>query len=142
MDHMAPPELSIAAQTDSALLQAGRLRIEVSVRPFAFTIRRDGRRLLRAGGAWLADGEIRDQFIQFTEGVIAEEERSPAQRARHALLMHETEGGVSLSFRLDGGRVVGVGTEGPAADRVRLPLPADGEPLRLGFDWDRRAEEH
>src|ERR1700759_5420228 len=128
---MVPPELSI--ESDSALLEVGRLRIEVSVRPFAFTIRRDGRRLLRAGGAWLADGEIRDQFIQFTEGVIAEEERSPAQRARHALLMHETEGGVSLGFRLDGGRAVQARIEVVAADRVRLTLHADGEPLRLGF---------
>ena len=75
---MAPPELSIAAQSDSAVVEAGRLRIEVSVRPFAFTIRRDGRRLIRAGGAWLADGEVRDQFVQFTEGVIAHEERMPA----------------------------------------------------------------
>src|SRR3984885_13488363 len=126
MEHMAPPELSIAAQSDSALLEAGRLRVEVSVRPFTFTIRRDGRRLLRAGGAWLADGGVRDQFIQFTEGVIADEERAPAQRARHALLMRETEGGVALSFRLDGGRAVDVGVEVVAADRVRLTLHADG----------------
>ena len=99
---MVLPELSIAAQSDSALLEAGRLRVEVSLRPFAFTIRRNGRRLLRAGGAWLAEGEIRDQFVQFTEGVIAHEERSPAQRARHAMLMRRTEQGVCLSFRLDG----------------------------------------
>ena len=79
---MVLPELSIAVQSDSAQLDAGRLRVEVSLRPFAFTIRRNGRRLLRAGGAWLADGEIRDRFVQFTEGVIAHEERSPTQRAR------------------------------------------------------------
>lgn len=69
------PEFSISAQAqaDAATIEAGRLRVEVSVRPFSFTIRRDGRSLLRAGGAWVADGEIRDQFIQFTEGVIAGE---------------------------------------------------------------------
>jgi hypothetical protein len=90
---MVLPEPSIAADSDSALLDAGRLRVEVSLRPFAFTIRRNGRRLLRAGGAWLADGEIRDQFVQFTEGVIAREERSPTQRARHAILMRRTGSG-------------------------------------------------
>jgi alpha-glucosidase (family GH31 glycosyl hydrolase) len=139
---MVPPELSIAAQSDSALLEAGRLRVEVTLRPFSFTVRRDGRRLLRAGGAWLADGEIRDQFVQFTEGVIAHEERSPAQRARHAILMRPTERGVYLSFRLDGGRAAHLRIEVTAPDRVRLTLHADSEPLRLGFDWDRRAEEH
>ena len=139
---MALPELSIAAQSDSALLDAGRLRVEVSLRPFAFTIRRDGRRLLRAGGAWLADGEVRDQFVQFTEGVIAHEERSPTQRARHAILMRRTEHGVCLSFRLDGGRAAHVRIEVAAPDRVSLSFHAEGEPLRLGLDWDRRAEEH
>ena len=87
---MAPPELSVAADTDAALLEVGRLRVEVLLRPFAFTIRRDGRRLMRAGGAWLADGEIRDQFVQFTEGVIGHEERAPAQRIRHAILMRQS----------------------------------------------------
>jgi len=64
---MTAPELSIQAEADAATIEAGRLRVEVSVRPFSFTIRRDGRSLLRAGGAWVADGEIRDQFVQFTE---------------------------------------------------------------------------
>ena len=103
------------------------------MRPFAFTIRRDGRRLLRAGGAWLADGEIRDQFVQFTEGVIADEERSPAQRARHAILMRETERGVCLSFRLDGGRAAHVRIEVARPTASALTLHADGEPLRLGL---------
>ena len=138
---MVLPELSIAAQSDSALLDAGRLRVEVSLRPFAFTIRRNGRRLLRGGGAWLADGEVRDQFVQFTEGVIAHEERSPTQRARHAILMRRIEHGVCLSFRLDGGRAAHVRIAVAAPDRVSLSFHAEGEPLRLGFAWDRRAEE-
>jgi alpha-glucosidase (family GH31 glycosyl hydrolase) len=139
---MTAPEMSIQAESDAATIEAGRLRVEVSVRPFSFTIRRDGRSLLRAGGAWVADGEINDQFVQFTEGVIAAEARSPAQRARHAILMRQGEQGVCLSFRLDGGRAAHVRIEIAAPDRVRLTLGADGEPLRLGLDWERRAEEH
>ena len=65
------------------MLERGLLRVEVTPWPFAFTIRRRGRRLLRAGGAWLADGESRDHFLHFTEGVLVREERSPAQRAVH-----------------------------------------------------------
>lgn len=139
---MAHGEVSIADRSDSALLELDRVRVEVAVRPFSFTIRRDGRSLLRAGGAWVADGEIRDQFVQFTEGVIAHEGGAPPQRARYAILMRRTERGVSLSFRLDGGRPAHVNAEIVATDRVRLTLSADGAPLRLGFDWERRAEEH
>jgi hypothetical protein len=139
---MFSSEPSISTQADAAIVEAGRLRIEVSARPFAFTIRRDGRSLLRAGGAWVADGEVRDRFIQFTEGVMAHEDRSPAQRARHAILMQRGERGVCLSFRLDGGRAARVRIEVIATDRVRLTVHADAAPLRLGFDWDRRTAEH
>jgi alpha-glucosidase (family GH31 glycosyl hydrolase) len=137
-----PPEVSISTEADTAELRAGALTVQVSVRPFSFTIRRNGRSLLRSGGAWVADGEIRDQFVQFTEGVIANEDRLPLQRARHAILMRHTETGVSLSFRLDGGRAAHVRIEIVDVDRVRLSLHADGAPLRLGLDWERRAEEH
>jgi alpha-glucosidase (family GH31 glycosyl hydrolase) len=137
---MAPP-VSISTAPDAAVLEAGRLRVEVSMRPFSFTIRRDGRSLLRGGGAWVADGEIRDQFMQFTEGVMAHELRSPAQRARHAILMESGERGLSLRFRLDGGRRAWVRLEIVDTDRVRLTADADGAPLRVGLDWERRAEE-
>jgi alpha-glucosidase (family GH31 glycosyl hydrolase) len=62
------------------VLQTSALRVEVTLRPFAFVIRRAGFSLLRAGGAWAVDGEIRDQFLQFTEGVLACEERTPVER--------------------------------------------------------------
>src|ERR1700679_157750 len=100
---MTAPVVSISAEGDGAVLEPGRLRVEVSMRPFSFTIRRNGRSLLRAGGAWVADGEIRDQFVQVTEGVIANEVRSPVQPARHAILVRRSEQGICLSFRLDGG---------------------------------------
>ena len=138
---MTAPAVSISAEADAAVLEAGRLRVEVSMRPFSFTIRRNGRSLLRAGGAWVADGEIRDQFVQFTEGVIGNEVRSPAQRARHAILLRRSDRGVALSFRLDGGRAAHVRIEIVASDRVLLAVEADGKPLRLGLDWERRAEE-
>jgi alpha-glucosidase (family GH31 glycosyl hydrolase) len=138
---LMPPPVSISTAPDAAVLEAGRLRVEVSMRPFSFTICRDGRSLLRGGGAWAAEGEIRDQFIQFTEGVIAQENRSPAQRARHAILMESGEPGLSLRFRLDGGRRARVRLEIVDADRVRLTAHADGEPLRVGLDWERRVEE-
>jgi alpha-glucosidase (family GH31 glycosyl hydrolase) len=119
-----------------------RLRLEVSFQPFSFTIRRDGRALISVGGAWVADGQDRDQFVQFTEGVISHEDRSPPQRARHAILVQRGERGSTLSFGLDGGRSAHVRIEIVAPDRVALIVEADGQPLRLGLDWERRAEEH
>jgi alpha-glucosidase (family GH31 glycosyl hydrolase) len=55
--------------------------------------------------------------------------------------MESGERGLSLRFRLDGGRPARVRIEIVAADRVRLTAHADGEPLRVGLDWERRAEE-
>lgn len=43
---------AMAASIDrgALLLQRGRLSLELELRPFSFTLRRDGRRLLRNGG--------------------------------------------------------------------------------------------
>lgn len=139
---MTAPDVRVSTHSDSAVLEAGPVRVEVTMRPFTFTVRRHGRSLLRAGGAWVADGRVRDQFVQFTEGVIAHEERSPPQRARHAILMQPAGDEVCLSFRLDDGRAARVRIGIGAPDRVLLTLDADHEPLRLALDWERRAEEH
>lgn len=37
-----------------------------------------------SGGIWAAEGTIEDHFVQFTEGVVAQEELSPPQRAPRA----------------------------------------------------------
>jgi alpha-glucosidase (family GH31 glycosyl hydrolase) len=139
---MAPPELLISVQDDVARLRRGRICVEVSARPFSFTIRRDGRSLLRGAGAWVADGVVRDRFVALTEGVVAHEERSPSLRARHALLTRHGDHGLTFGFRLEGGRCVRLAIEVMAADHVRLSLHADPLPLRLAVDWERRAEEH
>ena len=73
-----------AATTPDLTLRAGQLRAEVTLRPFSFTIRRAGRRLLRNAGAWVADGTVHDHFIQFTEGVVAAEDLAPHERAVRA----------------------------------------------------------
>ena len=69
---------------EQVLLERGALRVELTLRPFSFTVRRNGRRLLRSGGLWVADGTVHDHFVQFTEGVLAAEELSPPERAVRA----------------------------------------------------------
>ncbi|HEY2440312.1 MAG TPA: TIM-barrel domain-containing protein [Solirubrobacteraceae bacterium] len=139
---MSPPQESISVQSDTAVMSAGRIRVEVCARPFSLTIRRDGRSLLRAAGAWVADGVIRDRFLALTEGIVAHEDLSPPQRAQHALLMRRGDRGLTLGFRLDEGRCARLGIELVTPERVRLSLHADPPPLRLGIDWERRSEEH
>jgi hypothetical protein len=54
-------------------LELGTLRVEVSLAPLRIQVRRAGRRLLRALTVWACEGEVRDRFVQVTEGVIADE---------------------------------------------------------------------
>jgi alpha-glucosidase (family GH31 glycosyl hydrolase) len=134
-------EVSITVESDTARLAAGRIIVEVVARPFSLTIRRDGRSVLRAVGAWVADGVIRDRFLALTEGVVAEEERAPAERLHHALLMRRGDRGLTLGFRFANGRCARLGIDLTGSDRVRLALHADPAPLRFGLDWEPRAEE-
>jgi alpha-glucosidase (family GH31 glycosyl hydrolase) len=46
-----------------------------------------------------------------------------------------------LDLRLEGGRVARLTIELATDERVSLTLSAEGDPLRLGLDWERRAEE-
>src|ERR1700712_2537353 len=96
--------MEVTDRVGEVVLKTLAVRVEVTLCPFAFVIRRAGRSLLRAGGAWAVDGEIRDQFLQFTEGVLACEERSPVERAVAASPVALDERGVVLDLRLDGGR--------------------------------------
>jgi alpha-glucosidase (family GH31 glycosyl hydrolase) len=138
---MPPSATSLSAAPEGVVLTHGRLRLEITLWPFSFTVRRAGRRLMRAGGAWVADGEIQDQFIQFTEGVLALEQRSPEERGLHARVLRRDERGVILGLAMNAGRQARLGFELHAGDRVEVELEADGDPLRLALDWDRRSEE-
>jgi hypothetical protein len=54
--------MDVTDRVGEVVLQTSLLRVEVTLRPFAFVIRRAGFPLLRAGGAWAVDGKIRDSF--------------------------------------------------------------------------------
>ncbi len=134
-------EVYLSAGVDTVALVSGEVSVQVTLRPFSFTIRRAGRSRLRAGGAWVADGEARDVFLQFTEGVVPAEQRGESMRALHATLGERGERGVTLELWLDGERSGRLSIELAQRDRVSLRLHVDGSPLRIGLDWERRAEE-
>ena len=123
------------------VLERGSLRVEITPRPFAFTVRRSGRRLLRDAGAWVAEGTVHDQFIHLTEGVIAHEELSPLEPARYAEVVACSQADAELALTLHGGRGARLWIELAADERIELRLQADGAPLRLGLEWDRRSDE-
>jgi alpha-glucosidase (family GH31 glycosyl hydrolase) len=132
---------AISAGAEHVVLERGALLIELELRPFSITIRRAGRRLMRSGGVWVADGTSQDHFVQMTEGVIPQEDLGPHERALRGELRSRSADSVDLSLRLEGGREARLSLTLPARDRISLLLEADGEPARLAIDWDRRSGE-
>jgi alpha-glucosidase (family GH31 glycosyl hydrolase) len=126
--------------TDSVVLACRPLQVELTLQPFALTVRRDGRRLLRGAGAWAAEGTVNDFFVQFTEGVVAAEDRAPSERAVAAELLSLEQNAVTLKLRMHGGRRARLAVS-LTESVVELELEAEGEPLRLALDWERRSGE-
>jgi alpha-glucosidase (family GH31 glycosyl hydrolase) len=123
------------------VLERGLLTVEVSLRPFDFTVRRGERALIRGGGAWVADGTIHDHFIQFTEGVVAREELAPVERAIRARVAESRADAASLVLGLSGGRAARLRVSLSNDLSVAFELRSDGAPLRLAIDWEHRADE-
>jgi alpha-glucosidase (family GH31 glycosyl hydrolase) len=126
---------------DLVVLRAGALRVEIALLPFALTIWRAERRLVRSLGAWVADGTVHDHFIQLTEGVVAHEELAPIERALSATVRRRAGDRVSLSVGLSGGRRARLEVRILDGQRVSLVVLPEGEPLRVGLDWRRRSDE-
>ena len=136
---LSPP--TITTGSEEAVLERADLRLEISLGPFSFTLRRAGRRLLRAGGLWVAEGTVHDRFIKFTEGVLASEDLLPLELAQRAEVARMADDGLDLHVALRGGRRATLRVTLPGHRRLAVELEADGSPLRLGIEWDRRSGE-
>jgi alpha-glucosidase (family GH31 glycosyl hydrolase) len=130
----------VEASAEEVVLARGAVRVEVHLRPFEITVRRGGRRVMRRGTVWAVEGEVHDQFVQFTEGVVAHEDLEDPEPLERAAVAEEGEHHVALDGVLRGGRRVRLSIS-VAVERILFELEADGEPLRLGAEWDERAEE-
>ena len=130
------------AVADTLVLSRGRLIVEIVRRPFAIHVRRDGRRLIGGFGLWCADGAQADQFIQFTEGVIAAEELEIPERVVSASLAEPLADGADLALRFAGGRGGRLRVTLPFEETVAFEFEVDGALLRHAAGWDARAEEH
>ncbi|HEV2786297.1 MAG TPA: TIM-barrel domain-containing protein, partial [Solirubrobacteraceae bacterium] len=134
--------IDMSAVADALVLTRGELRATITRRPFAIDIRRGERRLIGGVGVWCADGEADDQFIQFTEGVIACEDLEIPERAASATLAEPLAAGADMTLRFAGGRAGRLRITLPLDDTVCVMLSVDGAPLRHAIGWDARAEEH
>ncbi len=65
----------------------------------------------------------------------------PVERGLSALVVWCDHRSVELSVALHGGRTARFSVELEATDQIALELDADGDQLRLAFDWDRRSGE-
>jgi alpha-glucosidase (family GH31 glycosyl hydrolase) len=139
---MPTPGPRFAADADTVVLERGRLRVEIALRPLELTVRRDGRRLVRSMGAWVAEGTVHDHFIQLTEGVVAAEDLAPLERAVAARVRRLAADRVIFAVELNGGRRARLEVRVHGEERVSFEFEPDGDPLRVAADWRRRSDEH
>ncbi len=137
------------------MLVRGRLQLEVTLRPFAITLRRAGRRMLRNASAWVAEGTATDQFVQFTEGVVGGEDIEPKELARRGRVIDEHGATIvgdgapvlletdtlRLALQFQGGRHGELTLTLRPDERLDVELEVEGRPLRVALDWDRRSVE-
>jgi alpha-glucosidase (family GH31 glycosyl hydrolase) len=116
-------------------LRSGGLTVTITPAPFSVEIARAGEPVLSGLHLWAADGEVRDHFVQITEGVLAAEELEPAERFEGFAAEPSGEAAAILTGRLAGGRGFRALVE-IDAERVVIEFEAAGAPLRIGASWD------
>src|SRR5258705_10914971 len=93
-----------ATAASGRVLERGPLRVEIALAPLRIDVRRAGRRLLRALTVWACEGEVRDRFVQVTEGVIADERLGFPERAVAATVTAADHCSAAIALALHGGR--------------------------------------
>jgi len=141
---MPAPPLGPAVTVEQVAGRVDLVRADVSVaivlRPFELTIRR-GRRVVRALGVRLLDGVVHDQFVHWTEGVIAHEDLGDPIAAGEAHVLEPLADGVRLTLALTDGTRAELTVTIPGAYRVLLRLEPEHPVLRLAYVWRGHPEE-
>ena len=126
---------TIEAHYETVTVDRGELAVEVCLRPFAFTLARAGRELLRRGTVWASEGVVHDHFIALTEGVVAHEDLLEPELAKRARVRRELEDGLELAVKLRSGRQVGLVIRIPDERTAVITLSTTDQPLRLAIEW-------
>jgi alpha-glucosidase (family GH31 glycosyl hydrolase) len=120
----------------AVLPERAGLVVDVSLEPFALTVRRAGRRLVGPVGVRVRDVEVRDQFVQWTEGVMADEALGDPLDVAAA-----TRAGDRFELTLDDGTRAALELSAPAADHLVLELSGGGAARRLALAWPGHPEQ-
>src|SRR3954469_24098617 len=115
-------------------MERGALRVELGIAPLPIDVRRNGRRLLRGLTVWACEGEVRDRFVQVTEGVIADERLAFPERAVAATVAQADERAATIALTLNSGRRAELRLELAGPEHLVLELSANGVPLRLAIE--------
>ena len=121
-------------------------RSRSSLRPFAFTLRRAGRRLLRDGGLWVAEGIQDDQLRAVHRGRSSPPSELAPLRAGHAraeLRGRVRADGAELAVRLAGGAGGDAVLSHAARPRTGSCSSStrEGDAAAARDRWDRRSGE-
>ena len=117
---------------DTAIsLERGAVRVILTLDPVSVTVERAGVPLIEGAAPWAAHGDVRDRFIQWTEGVVPDERLSDPELLLGA--KPAPAGPDSLAVR-------GTLSGGPAELRLslrdeRVVLEWDAPALRRGVRW-------
>jgi Glycosyl hydrolases family 31 len=113
------------------VLTRGAVHVHVALRPFGISVARDGRRLVRDAGIRVHDGTVGDQFIQLTEGVLAEEELSDPVAVEAARPGADLPGGIALRLAFADGSAGTLRMTLPAPETVALEVRPERPSLRV-----------
>ncbi len=123
-------------------LERGPLTVDVELAPLSLTVRRAGRRVAGPIVVRVRDGAIEDQWIQWTEGVVAHEQLGDPVGVARAEKTPE-----GLRLELDDGTAATLCLR-VGSDRVELALDAEQPPSsaerpvrRLALAWPGHPEQ-
>jgi alpha-glucosidase (family GH31 glycosyl hydrolase) len=108
------------------------LEVEIAAAPHSLTVRRAGRRLVGPIGIRVRDVAVRDEFIQWTEGVM------PAEDLGDPVGVKAVRG---RDLTLDDGSRATLTVTRPGPDHVVIELTATGA-RRLALAWPGHPEAH
>jgi alpha-glucosidase (family GH31 glycosyl hydrolase) len=128
---------TIERDADTVRLDRRPLAVEISLAPFAITVRRAQETVFEGLRLAAREGSGDERLVQITEGVIPDETWDEPETAETAELAGPTgapPGGVALTARC-GDRSFAVRVAIPGPERVLVQARADPRPFRIEAAW-------
>jgi alpha-glucosidase (family GH31 glycosyl hydrolase) len=131
-------------------LERGSITVDLAPAPLSLTVRRAGRRVAGPIVVRVRDGAIGDQWIQWTEGVVAHEELGDRIEVAHVDPARPGRDALRLALELDDGSAATLAVRLHADERVEIVFdaappeiwgPAERPVRRLELAWPGHPEQ-